>query len=150
MTKLVLILAVAFAMTVSVVTQASANGAGGVTGEAFYVDGVLYRTVGTPNDFSGTGAPAASYNTIWDFGGAQPYNVAEAAPGDPGFRGGRWEVHALSFNTNYANTLAAHDANLSGDLDSDEEVLAALADATPTGATDAGIVKSFECPVIKA
>ena len=38
---------------------AGAAGAGGVTGPSFYVDGTLYRTVGTPTDLSGTGAPAA-------------------------------------------------------------------------------------------
>ena len=31
---------------------ALAAGAGGVTGAAFYVDGVLYRTVNTPTDLS--------------------------------------------------------------------------------------------------
>jgi hypothetical protein len=36
--------------------SAAASGAGGVSGPAFYVDGVLYRTVGTPTDLSNTGA----------------------------------------------------------------------------------------------
>jgi hypothetical protein len=53
-------------------------------------------------------------------------------------------VHGLSFS-NYAAALAAHDANGSGDLDSDEEVAAALASGA---ATDIGIVKMFVCPVI--
>ena len=127
---------------------AAAAGAGGVTGPAFYVDGELYRTVVTPTDFSGTGAPDHTFDAIYDFGGAQP-NVAEAGPGQPGFNGGRWNVHALGFNTDWATTVAAHDMNGSGDLDSNEEVEAALADMSPAGATDLGIVKSFECPVIK-
>jgi hypothetical protein len=121
---------------------------GGVTGPSFYVDGSLYRTVGTPTDLSKTGAPASSFETIWDFGGVQP-NVAEAGPGQPGFRGGRWQVRPLSFNTSYAATVAAHDANDSGNLDSNEEVEAALADGGAGGATEGAIVKSFECPVIK-
>jgi hypothetical protein len=115
----------------------------GVTGPAFFVDGQLYRTVNTPTDLSGTGAPAHSFDTIYDFGGLQP-NVATAAPGDPGYNGGRWKVHALSF-TNYSAALAAYDANDSGTFDSDEEVAAAL---TAGAATDLGVVKSFECPVI--
>src|SRR5690242_13905342 len=85
-----------------------AKGSGGVGAPSIYVNGVLYRTVGTPTDFSNTGAPDSSFETIYDFGGLQP-NVAAAAPGDPGFRGGRWQVHALSFNTSYAATVAAHD-----------------------------------------
>ena len=120
----------------------------GVTGPHFYVDGVLYRTVGTPTDFSNTGAPDSSFETIWDFGGLQP-NVVEAGPGQPGFRGGRWQVRPLSFNSSYADTVAAHDTNGSGDLDSNEEVEAALADSGPGGATEGAVVKKFECPVIK-
>ena len=117
----------------------------GVTGPAFYVDGELYRTVNTPTDLSGTGAPAHSFDTIYDFGGAQP-NVATAAPGDEGYNGGRWMVHALSFPGGYAAAVAAGDSNGSGDLDSDEEIAAAMAAGA---AVDAGVVKQFVCPVIK-
>jgi hypothetical protein len=92
-------------------------GSGGVSGPAFYVDGVLYRTVGTPTDLSGTGAPAHSYDVIYNLGGAQRYNIATAAPGDPGFNGGRWQVHRVTF-ADYGAAVAAHDANGSGDLDS--------------------------------
>jgi hypothetical protein len=126
--------AIAFAATAT---------AGGVTGPAFYVDGQLYRTVGTPTDLSNTGAPDRSFDTIYQFFGLQP-NVATAAPGDPGFNGGRWRVHGLTF-TNYAGAVALFDVNGSGNLDSDEEVAAALAAGA---ATDIGVVKSFECPVI--
>ena len=126
----------------------AAGALAGVTGPSIYVDGQLYRTVGTPTDFSATGAPASSFQTIYALAG-QPNNVATAAPGDPGFRGGRWQVHAIAYNTSRAATVAAHDANASGDLDSAAEVEAALADAGPGGATDTGVVKSFECPVIK-
>src|ERR671937_878621 len=77
------------------VGAARAAGSGGVTGPAFYVNGQLYRTVNTPTDLSKTGAPASSFDTIYDFGGLQP-NVATAAPGDEGYNGGRWRVHALS------------------------------------------------------
>jgi hypothetical protein len=122
---------------------ASAGGSGGVTGPAFYVDGQLYRTVNTPTDLSKTGAPDSSFDTIYDFGGVQP-NVATAAPGDPDFNGGRWRVHALSF-ANYSAAVAQFDTNGSGNFDSATEVSAALAAGA---ATDLGVVKSFECPVI--
>jgi hypothetical protein len=115
----------------------------GVSGPSFYVDGVLYRTVGTPTDLSGTGAPAHSFDVIYEFFGLQP-NVATAAPGDPGYNGGRWAVHGLRF-ADYQAAVATYDTNGSGDLDSDEEVAAALAGGA---ATDLGVIKSFECPVI--
>jgi hypothetical protein len=134
----------AFVTGLVLVASASAAGAG-VTGPSFYVDGTLYRTVGTPTDLSGTGAPASSFDTIYEFFGVQPYNVATEAPGDPGYNGGRWMVHGLSF-ANYAGAVAAFDANDSGDFDSDEEVEAAL---TAGAATDIGVVKSFVCPVIR-
>jgi hypothetical protein len=123
---------------------ATAAGAGGVSGPAFYVDGTLYRTVGTPTDLTGTGAPASSFDTIYEFFGVQT-NVATAAPGDPGYNGGRWMVHGLEF-ADYDAALTTYDANLSGDFDREAEVAAAIAGGA---ATDIGIVKSFVCPVIK-
>jgi hypothetical protein len=117
----------------------------GVTGPAFYVDGQLYRTVNTPTDLSGTGAPANSFDTIYDFGGAQ-MNVATAAPGDRDYNGGRWQVRALSFPSGYAAALAAGDGNGNGVIDSDAELGAAIA----AGAVSIGtVVKQFVCPVIK-
>jgi len=136
------LMAVAFAAVAFLPFGAAANG---VSGPAFYVDGVLYRTVGTPTDLSGTGAPAHSFDTIYNFFGAQSYNVATAAPGDPGFNGGRWQVHRVTF-PDYAAALAAHDADGSGDFDSAAEAEAALADGT---AVDQGIVRQFVCTVIR-
>jgi hypothetical protein len=123
---------------------ASAGGSGGVTGPSFCVDGTLYRTVGTPTDLSKTGAPDSSFDTIYQFFGAQPYNVATAAPGDRGYNGGRWRVHGLTF-ANYASAVPQFDTNGSGDFDSAAEVAAAI---SAGAATDIGIVKSFVCPVI--
>jgi hypothetical protein len=134
--------AAALAPTSAAVVSAAGNGAGGVTGPAFYVDGELYRTVGTPTDLSGTGAPAHSYDTIYAIDG-QP-NVATAAPGDEGYNGGRWQVLPITID-DYAAALAVADTNNSGDLDSDEELDAAV------GAGLASIgesVRSFVCPVI--
>jgi hypothetical protein len=116
----------------------------GVSGPAFYVDGAFYRTVGTPTDLSGTSAPAQSWDLIYDFGGAQP-NVAAAAPGDVGYNGGRWQVHALAFPAGYAAAVADGDVDGDGVIDSVAEVSAALAVG---GAVDRGVVKQFECPAI--
>ena len=124
--------------------SALAAGSGGVTGPAFYVDGTLYRTVGTPTDLSHTGAPAHSFDTIYEFGGAQP-NVATAAPGDKGYNGGRWRVQVLAFPSGYAAAVTSADANTSGDLDSDEELATAFTAGT---AVVSGSGPSFVCPVI--
>jgi hypothetical protein len=134
---LILTLAVAALVLPGAVARA------GVSGPAFYVDGILYRTVGTPTDLSGTSAPAHSFDVIYELFGLQP-NVATAAPGDPGYNGGRWAVHGLRF-ADYQAAVDAYDTNGSGDLDSDEEVAAALAGGA---ATDIGVIKQFECPVI--
>jgi hypothetical protein len=140
-----LILTFVAALAAALTGTALAAGAGGVTGPAFYVDGALYRTVGTPTDLSGTGAPAHSFDTIYEFGGAQP-NVATAAPGDKGYNGGRWRVQILGFPSGYAAAVASGDSNMSGDIDSDEELAAAFASGT---ATVSGLGPSFVCPVIK-
>src|SRR6266852_7256507 len=142
MRKLVLAAIISALVAVAFASAAMAQGSGGVTGPSFYVNGQLYRTVGTPTDLSGTGAPASSFDTIYQFFGLQP-NVATAAPGDPGFNGGRWRVHGLRF-ANYEAAVAQFDTNGSGNFDSDEEVAAAIAAGA---ATDIGVIKSFECPV---
>jgi hypothetical protein len=134
-------LATAAALAVGVATAAGASA--GVSGPAFYVDGALYRTVATPTDLSGTGAPAKSYDTIYSFGDAQ-MSVATAAPGDRDYNGGRWQVHALTFPSGYGAALAAGDLNANGVIDSDAELMVAI-DAGL--ATDAGVVKSFVCTV---
>jgi hypothetical protein len=118
-----------------------------VSGPAFYVNGTVYRTVATPTDQSRTGAPAHSYDTIYEFFGAQ-LNVATAAPGDAGYNGGRWMVHGLDWNTSYEDAVAEH-GGTNGVIDTNTEIAALLADGGAGGATDIGVIKSFVCPVIK-
>ena len=107
--------------------------AGGPPAIGFYVDGAPYRTVGTPTDFTDTGAPAHTYDAIYALGGAL-LNVAEAKPGDRDYNGGRWQVFGVTWHaapyqlTSAEDVLAAEDR---GDL--------AIADAP---------MASFECPVI--
>lgn len=118
----------------------------GVSEPSIYVDGTLYRTVGTPTDLSGTGAPASSFQPIYAFPAGTQFNVATAAPGDPGFRGGRWQVYSVELPGGYGAALASGDLDGDGVLDSDEELWAAEA----AGDLVVGdIVASFECPVIK-
>lgn len=138
------LLAVAVAAAMSSVPGVAL--AGGVSGPAFYVNGTVYRTVGTPTDLSRTGAPAHSYDTIYEFFGAQ-MNVATAAPGDPGYNGGRWQVEGLDWNSTYEDAVAEH-GGANGVIDTNAEIAAVLADGGDGGATT-NVVKSFVCPVIK-
>jgi hypothetical protein len=113
---------------------------------AFYVNGVVYRTVGTPTDLSGTGAPTHSFDTIYEFFGAQ-MNLATAAPGDRGYNGGRWIVQGLDWNSSYADAVAEHSGS-NGVIDTNAEIAAVLADMGAGGATTFE-VKRFVCPVIR-
>ena len=71
--------------------------AGGPPKPGFYIDGALYATVGTPTDFSDTGAPASTYDKIYALGNGLR-NVAESKPGDRDFNGGRWAVYPVTWN----------------------------------------------------
>lgn len=121
----------AAAMLLSV--AATSVAAGGPPSLAFYVDDARYRTVGTPTDFSHTGAPASSFDRIYVLGDGL-INVAEAKPGDRDYNGGRWMVlpvtwHVAPVQLTSAEQVEAMAAN--GSL--------SIADAP---------VKLFECPVI--
>lgn len=107
--------------------------AGGPPGIGFYVDGSLYRTVGTPTDFSGTGAPASTYDRIFALGDGLR-NVAEAKPGDQDYNGGRWMVLPVTWITAPRQLTSA------------EEVMAAANSGELTIATQPA--KQFLCPVI--
>ena len=108
---------------VAAVTLLASMGASGVLAGGpptlgFYVDDVRYRTVGTPTDFFGTGAPESSYDKIFNLGTG--INVAEAKPGDRDFNGGRWLVYVVTWAngvtpvqyTNVEQIYAAADAGL--------------------------------------
>lgn len=135
-----------FVAAISALMMLPLGAVAGVSGPAFYVDSVQYRTVGTPTDLSNTGAPDHTFDTIYQFSGAQPLNVATAAPGDPDYNGGRWMVQVVGYASgeSYASALSAFDFNDSHDFDSAAEVEAAI---------DAGVIitspgPQFVCPVI--
>jgi hypothetical protein len=114
---------------------------------SFYVNGTIYRTVATPTDLTGTGAPDHSFDTIYEFFGAQ-LNVATAAPGDRGYNGGRWIVQGLVWNSSYADAVAQHGGS-NGVIDTNAEIAAVLADTGAGGATTFEVTR-FVCPVIRA
>ena len=77
---------------------AAPTAAGGPPSLSFYIDGQRYRTVGTPTDFSNTGAPDFTYDRIFALGSGL-INVAEAKPGDRDVNGGRWAVMPITWHT---------------------------------------------------
>jgi hypothetical protein len=124
------------ALALSAAAVAAGNGPPGV---GFYVDGDPYRTVATPNDLSGTGAPAHSFDIIYALGndanGDPLLNVAEAAPGDSDYNGGRWMVLAVEWNVTPVQLTSA------------EQVL--MYEANGWLEINPDPVKQFTCPVIK-
>ncbi len=109
--------------------------AGGPPSLAFYVDGVQFRTIGTPTDLAKTAAPAHSFDRIYALGGNLA-NVAESKPGDRDYNGGRWMVLPVTWNTTPVQLTSA------------EQVLAYAEAGMLTVATTP--VKMFVCPVIPA
>jgi hypothetical protein len=89
------------------------------------VNGELYDTVITPTSF--TAPPEQSTDIIYSFmmsGLSGQRSVAESAPGDPDYNGGRWDVQMVVF-TDLGRTV--HDPDGDGlvnfELVSEEEVL---------------------------
>src|SRR5687767_8412796 len=98
MRRFLVALSVPTLLTAALVGSAAAQGSGGVTdGAAFWANGQLYRTVNTPTDIGGGGAPAHSFDIIYAFPEGTQINVAEAAPGGQDYNGGRWMVTPISF-----------------------------------------------------
>ncbi len=91
------LISIASASLLALALSAGAVTAAGPPGIGFYVDDALYRTVGTPTDFSNTGAPAHSFDTIYALGG-DLLNVAESKPGDRDYNGGRWMVLPVTWH----------------------------------------------------
>lgn len=115
---------------------ASSAAAGGPPSLAFYVDDVRYRTIATPTDLSNSGAPDQSFDRIYAMGG-DLINVAEAAPTDTAYNGGRWQVYAIDW-------LGHTPIQFTNDAD--------ILQATEDGylAISSEPVQEFVCPAIPA
>lgn len=105
---------------------ASAHAGGAIrVAEAIWANGELYDTVITPTTFRNP--PEHSTDIIYSFmisGLEGQRSVAESAPGDTDYNGGRWNVHMVSFTD---QGKAVHDQDNDGivdfELTSAEEVL---------------------------
>jgi hypothetical protein len=123
---------------------APVEGATVVRDQAFYVDGAQYRTVLTPRDLPAA-APTDSFDVLYNFQGAQPA-VAEAAPGQPGYNGGRWIVNLVDYAHGWQTYTDGTDADGNPVFVSDEAVEAAITAGVLEVTYD---VRRFVCPVIK-
>jgi hypothetical protein len=123
------------ASAIALLASIGASGvlAGGPPRLGFYVDDVRYRTVGTPTDFFGTGAPDSSFDKIYNLGTG--INVAEAKPGDRDFNGGRWQVYVVTWGQGVTPVQYTND----------QQILQAQADGLLT--IGANPVKEFFCNV---
>lgn len=129
----------------------AAAGATPVHDGVIWVDGDLYGTVLTPTELPDT-APDKSFDALYNFdasglGGQR--SVAEAAPGDRDYNGGRWMVFAVSFTE---LGISIHDSDGDGqvnfELTSEEAVLAHEALGHLVISEDP--VVFFECPLTRA
>jgi hypothetical protein len=97
---------------------------------------VVYRTIGTSTDLSGTGAPDSSFDALYAIEG-QALAVAEAAPGDTGYNGGRWMRFQVTWNIEDPYPLTSEQDVLDA-ADAGHVAIASEPDA------------QFVCPVIRA
>jgi hypothetical protein len=98
----------------------------GPPGGTIYAFGTAYRTVATPTSLPAHGPT----DTIYVFPDcASCVSVSEAAPGHPGYNGGRWRVVEAT--------------GITTQLTSAEAVLAAASSLTDTGIR-------FVCPLVRA
>ena len=88
-------------------------------GEAIYADGAAYGTKGLNPLPPPNGHNDQSFDGLYTFGGDAATGqlpVAEAAPGNPAYNGGRWSTHSVSWHvepvlvTSYAQLMALEQA----------------------------------------
>lgn len=111
-----------------IATQAPAQ-QGGPPTNMIYANDELFTGVNAPRDLP----PQGKFDTIYVLGNGLA-SVADAAPGDPDYNGGRWEVRLVTWNTIGPTQFT-----------NDEQVEAAAA----AGQITIGeIVRRFECPLV--
>ncbi len=113
MTRTIRIVAITAVATASLLLAGAASAARATrVAGAIWVNNVLYDTVVTDTSF--TAPPERSTDTIYSFmlsGLSGQRSIADAAPGDPAFNGGRWSVRTVVFTP---AGLAVHDPDGDG------------------------------------
>lgn len=144
-------LALGAVLSLSTLALAAPALAGGATkvDNAIWNDGDLYGTVVTPTSF--VAPPEHSTDIIYSFmmsGVAGQRSIAEAAPGDPDFNGGRWSVMQVMYTESGLAALTDGDPSqptalveLTSDAELMEHVELGHLEVFPTGFY-------FECPML--
>lgn len=122
--KRTIVLLVLCVVLAAVAVSYAENGAMRIS-EAIWANGNIYDTIITPATF--VSPPEHSTDMIYSFmmsGLEGQRSVAESAPGDRDYNGGRWDVQMVVFT---ADGMAAHDPDGDGmvnfELTSAEQVL---------------------------
>ena len=113
--KKTMVLVFAFAVMTGLASAAVAEAGATRVAEAVWAHGNLYDTVLTPTSF--VSPPEHSTDVIYSFmmsGLMGQRSVADAAPGDRDYNGGRWSVYVAVFTD---AGLAVHDADNDGYAD---------------------------------
>jgi len=125
----ILILSVVAALAINSVAFADRGNHLGPPGGTIYANDMMFQTIGTPADLPNQG----KFDTIYVLG-HELANVADAAPGDMNFNGGRWEVRLVEFltisPTQFTNADDLKAAAMRGEISIGE------------------VVTRFECPMI--
>ena len=121
-----LLLILASAVAVAVLAAPSMSSGLGPPGSTIYAFDQAYRTIATPTSLPDRGP----FDTIYNFPDCPTCaSVSEAAPGHPGYNGGRWRVvEAFGITTQLTNA---------------EDVVAQASSLVDTGT-------HFVCPLIHA
>jgi hypothetical protein len=120
-----LLLILASAVAVAVLAAPSMSSGLGPPGSTIYAFDQAYRTIATPTSLPDQGP----FDTIYNFPDCSSCaSVSEAAPGHPGYNGGRWRVvEAFGITTQLTNA---------------EDVVAQASSLVDTGT-------HFVCPLIQ-
>jgi hypothetical protein len=119
----------ALALLVLGVSSSAHAQQGGPPTNRIYANDELFTGVNAPRDLPNQGM----FDTIYVLGSGLA-SVADAAPGDQDFNGGRWEVHMITWNTIEPTQFT-----------NDEQVEAAAAAGQ---ITIGDVVRRFECPLV--
>jgi len=114
--------------------------------DAIWVHDTLYGTVATVTSFRSP--PPQSTDVIYSFAGSGlmgQRSIAEHAPGDPEYNGGRWHVMAVTYTAAGKTLFDDGNGNVNMELTNAEDLM----DAVNMGlVTISDTTVRFECPLL--